>query len=81
MFPNLNAEQARINKSNSDMAELLGISRVSYEARKRDGRFSISDAKKLCDYYSCDYSYLFSEIPLVPRSWVPSASESGAKSA
>lgn len=69
MFPNLNAEQARLSKSNEEIAGLLGVSRVTYEARKNEGRFSISDANKLCDYFACDFAYLFSEVPLIPRAW------------
>lgn len=69
MFPNLNAEQARYGKSNDDMASFLGMSRVTYESKKRDGNFSISDANTLCDYFKCEYRYLFEESPLIPRTW------------
>lgn len=34
MFRNLEAEQARKGFTNSDVAEKLGISRVSYESKK-----------------------------------------------
>lgn len=66
MFPNLNAEQARYNDSNSAVADFLGMSRVSYESKKRTGRLSIDDANKLCQKYKCNYSYLFSETPIPP---------------
>lgn len=35
MFKNLNAEQARMGLTNSDVAQRLGISRVSYESKKK----------------------------------------------
>lgn len=67
MFPNLNAEQARYNDSNAFVADFLGISRVSYENKKKNGSFSIADANKLCDKYKCSYSYLFAEEPISPE--------------
>ena len=69
VFPNLNAEQARWNKSNADMAALLGLSRVAYETKKREGRFVISEINALCEYFGCGYSYLFAEIHLIPTDW------------
>ena len=77
MFPNLNAEQSRREKTNSDMADFLGISRVAYEARKKEGRFSIADANKLCEFFDCDYIYLFSKSILVPRTWVNAGKKPG----
>lgn len=69
MFPNLNAEQARYGKSNDEMASFLKMSRVTYEAKKQNGAFSISDANTLCDFFNCEYQYLFGEVPFAPRSW------------
>ena len=66
MFPNLNAEQARYGENNAVVAEMLGITRVAYESKKRSGKFSISDANKLCDHYKCNYAYLFSTDPISP---------------
>lgn len=66
MFPNLNAEQARYGDTNESTAAFLGISRVSYEAKKRHGSFSIAEANKLCERYRCGYAYLFSEVPIPP---------------
>ena len=37
MFRNLEAEQARNGLTNADMGEKLGISRVSYENKKKSG--------------------------------------------
>ena len=41
MFRNLEAEQARKGYTNSDVANLLGISRVSYENKKKTGKFTV----------------------------------------
>lgn len=60
MFKNLNAEQARKGLSNSDTAALLGISRVSYENKKKSGKFTTTEIKKLCTYFGCRFEYLFS---------------------
>ena len=69
VFPNLSAEQARRGKTDDDIATVLNISRVSYGAKKRDGRFSITEANALCDYFGCPYVYLFCESVLVPTNW------------
>ena len=37
MFRNLEAEQARLGLTNQDVATILGISRVSYENKKKSG--------------------------------------------
>ena len=59
MFPNLNAEQARKGLSNASTANIIGISRNSFENKKRTGKFYVSELNKLCDYFNCDYEYLF----------------------
>ena len=56
MFPNLDAEQARHGKTNADMAVLLKLSgTTSYENKKKNGNFSVSDAIRMCDLFDCDY--------------------------
>lgn len=59
MFRNLDAEQARKGVTNSDMAEVLGISRVSYENKKKTGKFTTFEIKTLCKYFKCKFDYLF----------------------
>ena len=59
MFKNLNAEQARKGLTNQQIADLLGISRVSYENKKKTGKFIVCELSKLCDLFNCDYKYLF----------------------
>ena len=60
MFRNLDAEQARKGLTNSDVAEKLGISRVSYENKKKCGKFTTFEIKALCQLFSCKFDYLFS---------------------
>ena len=48
LFRNLEAEQARKGYTNSDVAKLLGISRVSYENKKKTGKFTAFEIKILC---------------------------------
>ena len=59
MFKNLNAEQARLGLTNSDVAERLGSSRVSYESKKKSGKFTTIEIKTLCNLFSCHFDYLF----------------------
>ena len=59
MFRNLEAEQARMSVLNKDAADYLGISRVSYENKKKTKKFNIIEAKKLCQLFGCTFEYLF----------------------
>lgn len=62
MFANLKAEQARRGMTNSVVAEKLGISRTCYESKLRTGNFRVSEAKKLCEVYGCEFDYLFATL-------------------
>lgn len=59
MFRNLEAEQARFDLTNQDMAKKLGISRVSYENKKKTGKFTALEAKRLCRIFKVKFDYLF----------------------
>ena len=59
VFKNLDAEQARNKLTNSDVANLLGISRVSYENKKKSGKFTTPEIKTLCRTFKCKFDYLF----------------------
>lgn len=59
MFKNLDAEQARLKLTNTDVAKLLGISRVSYENKKKSGKFTTFEIKILCKTFKCKFDYLF----------------------
>lgn len=58
-YPNLKAEQARKNMTNQQVADYLGISRVTYESKKKSGRFYTTEIIKLCKLFNCEFSYLF----------------------
>lgn len=59
MFRNLEAEQARSRLTNQDVANKLGISRVSYENKKKSGKFTTWEIKALCKLFKCKFDYLF----------------------
>lgn len=59
MFRNLEAEQKRKGFTNSQMAELLGVSRVTYEAKKKNGMFNRPQIAILLQTFSCTFEYLF----------------------
>ena len=59
MFNNLEAEQSRHNMTNKQVADALGMSRVSYESKKKTGKFYITEIARLCKLFDCTYEYLF----------------------
>lgn len=59
MFRNLDAEQARKGYTNQMVANELGISRVSYANKKKNGKFTTIEIKKLCVMFKCKFDYLF----------------------
>lgn len=59
MFRNLEAEQARANLTNEQTAKLLGISRKSYEIKKKTGNFKLSEIVILLDSFKVSFEYLF----------------------
>lgn len=59
MFPNLEAEQKRYGLTNADVAKILQVSRTTYEAKKKNGNFSRSQLVILCNYFHCNFEYLF----------------------
>lgn len=61
MFKNLEAEQKRFGYTNAKMAELLGISRVTYESKKRTGMFNRPQIEFLIQLFNCKFEYLFEE--------------------
>ena len=59
MYPNLKAEQARKNMTNQQVADYLGICRNSYESKMKSGKFFVSEIRRLCKLFDCDFNYLF----------------------
>lgn len=63
VFRNLEAEQKRNGYTNSKMAELLGISRVTYELKKKTGNFNRLQIVTLLELFHCKFEYLFQLDP------------------
>ena len=59
MFRNLEAEQARMGFTNVHVAEILSLSRTSYEKKKKSGKFTAHECATLCDLFNCEFKYLF----------------------
>lgn len=59
MLRNLEAEQKRYGYTNTDIAALLGISRVTYESKKRTGMFNRPQIEILLQLFNCKFEYLF----------------------
>jgi hypothetical protein len=59
MFRNLYAEEARHNQTNITMGKMLGIDPVTYSRKKKNGNFTISEAKKLTEFFGVSFEYLF----------------------
>lgn len=59
MFRNLNAEQARFDMNNQQVADYLNVTRKTYETKKSSGSFTLSEIKKLCKLFSVQFEYLF----------------------
>ena len=53
------ANHKRKEESNSDVAKKLGISRNSYENKKKTGKFTTFEIKMLCKLFRCKFDYLF----------------------
>ncbi|MDR1100971.1 MAG: hypothetical protein LBL34_01220 [Clostridiales bacterium] len=60
MFPNLMAEQARYEMTDSRAGEILGMSRMAYWNKKKTGKLTVLEAKKLCETFNVSFDYLFS---------------------
>ena len=59
MFPNLQAEQGRNGMTNQAVADVLNLTRASYEQKKRSGNFTVSECKVLCELFKTSFEYLF----------------------
>ena len=59
MFRNLYAEEARHNQTNITMGKMLGIDPVTYSRKKKNGNFTITEAKKLTKFFGVSFEYLF----------------------
>lgn len=67
MFRNLEAEQHRLNLTNAEVAQILNVSRSTYENKKKSGKFTRPEIVTLLKLFDCKFEYLFDEeIPPTP---------------
>ena len=59
MFRNLEAEQKRFSLTNSEVADRLGISRATYESKKKTRKFTKSEIVTQWSMFNCKFEYLF----------------------
>lgn len=59
MFRNLYAEEARHNQTNITMGKMLGIDPVTYSRKKKNGGFTVTEAKKMTEFFGVSFEYLF----------------------
>lgn len=59
MFRNLYAEEARHNQTNITMGKMLEIDPVTYSRKKKNGSFTVTEAKKLIEFFGVSFEYLF----------------------
>lgn len=61
MYPNLLGQKAMHKLTDADMAEIIGISRNSYQQKVRSGRFTPQECKAFCKFFGKSFAYLFAE--------------------
>ena len=66
MFPNLQAEQGRNGMTNQAVADVLQLTRASYEQKKKSGNFTVSECKALCQLFKTSFEYLFNKEAIIP---------------
>lgn len=59
MYPNIDAEQARLRLSNAKVADILKMHPYTYGQKKLHGGFSVEDAQIMCDLFQVPFDYLF----------------------
>ena len=58
---NLEKEQRRRGYSDSEVAEMLGISKKAYESRKKDGQLKRPQISLLLHIFHCSFEYLMED--------------------
>lgn len=59
MFPNLMGQKAYHKLTSADMGNIVGLSRQSYEAKMKSGRFTPAECKAFCEYFGKPFAFLF----------------------
>ena len=66
MFRNLEAEQHRRGLTNAEVAQILNISRATYEKKKKSGKFTRPEIVTLLKLFDCKFEYLFADGKTTP---------------
>lgn len=66
MFRNLEAEQHRRGLTNAEVAQILNISRATYENKKKSGKFTRPEIVTLLKLFDCKFEYLFADGKTTP---------------
>lgn len=61
MYPNLLGQKAHHKMNDAQMAEIIGVSRNSYQQKIKSGRFTPTECKAFCAYFDKSFAYLFSD--------------------
>lgn len=59
MLKNLIAEKAIHRLSNQQMADIIGVSRPTFENKMRSERFTVSECQRFLKYFGKTFEYLF----------------------
>ncbi len=59
MYPNLMGQKAYYRLTSEQMAEIIGVSRTTYDQKLKSGRFTPSECKLLCRRFDKSFEYLF----------------------
>lgn len=63
VFPNLEAEKARNDITDDDIAMQLGMSRNTFAKKKNEKRLSISEIRVILSLFNATFEYLFYDPP------------------
>lgn len=59
MFPNLMGQKAFHKLTSDEMGAIIGLSRQSYDAKMKSGRFTAKECKAYCEYFKKPFDFLF----------------------
>lgn len=61
MYPNLLGQKAYHHLTDDKMGEIIGVSRNTYSAKIKSGRFTPKECRALCKYFNKSFDFLFEE--------------------